>query len=69
MALKDWKKAGENKWVRKNDELQLITNFNRSMKIEGYTIDIYIFDSRHIIKNFKTKPQALAYAKRYMRKN
>lgn len=70
MALKDWKKkTGENTWIKKNDSVELITNLNKLGHITGYEVDIYIFDSRHIIKQFKTKSKALRFAKSYMRKH
>ena len=75
MALKDWKKVGINKmlvtYMNKNDTSKIIhirtivTTKKSKLVIEKYETLI----NWKYINDFKTKPQALAYAKSYMRKN
>ena len=69
MALKDWKKVSsrDNKWTKKNDSVEIITDFNKNQKITGFEVDIDVFDSHNINKEFKTKSQAISFAKNYMR--
>ena len=77
MAMKDWKKwDGREQWdsLKNNDSIEIIEDLtgNRGKELVGYEVDIYIFEtqksnSKHIVKKFKTKPKAIAYAKSYMR--
>ena len=70
MALKDWKKVNSYTWKKKNDELQIgeIRTTDAS-KIESYVVEIWRFDKDYKKSIFKTKSQALRFAKSYMRKN
>ena len=69
MALKDWKKSKHTtflRWYHKSADKHIdLTKF-----MEKYSIEIIFRDIRKetIIKWFKTKSKALAYAKAYMRK-
>jgi hypothetical protein len=69
MALKDWKKIG-NKWRkhgdygRDSDEYLVIRKFNKLYHFNIETLDNKIWFTS---KNFKTKQQALKFAKAYMR--
>ena len=74
--LKDWKKIGirddeEGFWVKyRNEEKKQeihIANIGYNFK-RGYYVHLYLNTSSST-KQFKTKAQALAYAKSYMRKN
>lgn len=69
MAIKDWKKIGETTWIKNNEkELGLYS----STTINGTKKQIRIYDwnkEELIAKNFKTKQEALAYAKSYMKKH
>lgn len=68
MALKDWKKSKEDKW-KKQDIYLSIKNYNEKYQIfvvHSNTDLLYDYNS---IKSFNTKPQALKYAKAYMRKH
>ena len=66
MAIKDWKKIRDG-WRGKSERIIL----NEYFKVPKYEITIrYNWQSgAHTIKTFKTKSQALAYAKAYMRKH
>jgi len=73
MALKDWKKVGKDHWENKiEDESEV--KIESAYKKEYVVFTLAPTDSttnfskwRH--KYFKTKKQALAYAKAYMRKH
>lgn len=83
MALKDWKKTGKDFWerpsIKKNifrgkigtDKLGITDAYNEQKeKYSDYKVIIMISGSGiKSSKNFKTKKQALAYAKSYMRKH
>ena len=74
MATKDWKKSRELKNFIQfdNDKTNNSIYLKHEKFIEYHTkIDHWkIFDFKGIFfKRFKTKAQALAYAKKYMRKN
>jgi len=66
MAMKDWEKVGENHWENKNED---------EWEIKVVNEEVYILEpndssrrlSKWKTKNFKTKSQALSYAKKYMR--
>ena len=68
MALKDWKRAGKDSWQSINQH-----KANQSIDIDNdnsITIATHLYngDSRITIeKSFKTKSQALRFAKSYMR--
>ncbi len=67
MALKDWKKVEDYKWIKKNDTLEIIKNY------EFYTVEIYLWETEDEIgkwlnsRRFSKKQIALSYAKQYMR--
>ena len=75
MALKDWKliKFGSNHKVWNNKYSESIIAINREIletKKGKYNFSHVRGDGKLIIKKyFKTKSQALAFAKAYMRKN
>ncbi len=78
MALKDWKLSShqDNKWIKKNSYVQILEDRSSrdASKIKGYIVDIFEFEtkdrnSRGFERSFKTKTQALAFAKQYMRNN
>lgn len=75
MALKDWKKISEPKWIRQLDKRQVIQWRNKKGRrigiIKGNTgIWWFKYESGGVArgKKFKTKQQALKYAKEYMKK-
>jgi len=65
MAIKDWKKYHTLAWAKNNIELNIFPKIGSKQPI------FVAIDKRgsHISKKFKTKQQALAYAKAYMRKH
>ena len=78
MALKDWKKYGQNTWGRKESYAGFGT------PTPGHRLEISSWDGNFIvrklirgssgwntykIKSFKTKSQALKFVKSYMRSN
>jgi len=68
MALKDWKKVGSSKysWVRKDDKWAVIS-FTKNYK-DAVTLYYYdIKEDKEHERIFKTKSQALKFAKSYMR--
>lgn len=80
MALKDWKKNKKEKhtWHKENPKtwqfwtIQVyttaglyISKLNKDLK--GWIVEISGSDISRITKQFKTKAQALKYAKQYMR--
>ncbi len=78
MALKDWKKYGEDEWYRLDDKHSYIKVWkiglsSKERKRRG--ILAYGFSSLirkndlYLKKYFKTKSQALKFAKAYMRKH
>ncbi len=68
MAIKDWKKTGKDEWSAKG-----IAIFIDKHKIYGHNDYVVVVSSKSgrndLEKRFKTKSQALAYAKSYMRKH
>ncbi len=76
MVLKDWKKAkqkGVSRWTifnRKNPQNKLI--INKSFDYGKVSYEIRIINPYNLgttLRNAKTKSQALAYAKAYMKKH
>ena len=68
MALKDWKKVPAG-WKKNNLVINIGKKYSKNTLI-GYNIDLYNFnDISKTLKTVKTKTQALAYAKTYMRKH
>ncbi len=73
MAIKDWKKGRVGGWEKNNIAIKI----NHAFLIKGKDWEVDIFEWRlhgseiRDIHNehFKTKKQALAYAKSYMRKH
>jgi len=71
MVLKDWKKVGKFLYKRKDgyQEFTIIQSYNDN----SYNFDAYSWRNYHSAietlekRNFKTKSQALKYAKQYMR--
>ena len=66
MALKDWKKRTTVyflSWKNKNNK---VLDARKSIDHNGYIVEL---EEKKISKVFKTKKQALAYAKAYMRKH
>lgn len=69
MVLKDWKKVRKDAWEHKINENQIwITGYGLNY-IEKYAVLITEGFPRKpkIIRDFKTKQQALKFAKSYMR--
>ena len=73
MAMKDWEKTGELHWIKRHKGKRIIkTSISVDENFGGQPIvDIEHFNSslEDIRKTFKTKSQALSYAKQYMRRN
>ncbi|MEK6880128.1 MAG: hypothetical protein AABY22_10990 [Nanoarchaeota archaeon] len=76
--LKDWKRYTENEWSRKDDRYSFVKVWKTGLssnerKRRG--IGLYFFSGRvsrngiETKKSFKTKSQALRFAKSYMRDN
>jgi len=80
MALKDWKKlTNDTTWYRKDDKYSYVRLWKtglplKEMKRRGHN-GTYIVGTRiglggdYNKRYFKTKPQALKYARSYMRKH
>ena len=69
--MKNWKKRkGSNIWINKNSNN--LKNYAHEIWVFEYHIDKntlrydFILNNKKI-KTFKTKPKAIAYAKKYMR--
>ena len=78
MPLKDWEKTGENEWHKfsKNGKRLSSGKFYDGIAIVktingDYIVDSYYrkFDHKYKEGELKTLPQALSFAKKYMRKN
>ena len=89
MAIKDWKKFGQNSsvttWIRKKDDYGLNPHLNgttisvgvntdwdwnkKKLSKGGYDVEIDNKGFKQSSKWFKTKQQALKYARAYMRKH
>ena len=68
MALKDWKKISDTKYVNKNRRGTLYIG-DKSVNVEIDTIKIgrVNFPQTHINEDFDSHAKAIAYAKDYMR--
>jgi len=68
MALKDWKKVGEYKWLKNNYvEISLLeANAYTPSKWSVYRYRMGDINMKYL-KQFNTKSQALKFAKSYMR--
>jgi hypothetical protein len=72
MALKDWKKSGSNKYHNKLKGITLHIGVDNPVhpKIPNkYWVYLEYIGKVDPAKRFKTKSQALKYAKSYMRKH
>jgi hypothetical protein len=75
MALKDWKKVEENKWQKKNDTLEIITNYDKNGNIEFYSVEIFLWETEDEVakwldtRRFSSKQMAIKNAREYMRKH
>ena len=67
MATKNWKKVGKNEWHRTGNTGLIRTIFNKNVVNPEKPWHIRLPHSEY--KHFKTKSEALSFAKRYMRKN
>ena len=69
--LKDWKKISNSKYVNKKRAgvLYIFDGKKVNISIDKIKIDGKYFTKTNIHEEFKSKAQALAYAKSYMRKN
>ena len=71
MATKDWIQTAKYTWRRKNDSLTLITDYTQSNISYGVEISLwetYNQPNKTIYKDFKTKAEAISYAKNYIKK-
>jgi hypothetical protein len=75
MAMKDWKQEGENRWIRKNDTIEIIKNYDKNGDLKYYTIEIYLFETENSMskwlntRRFSKEKMAIKYAREYMRRN
>lgn len=68
--LKDWKKIGVNHWKKyKPINLDLIIFKNMSSDVWNVTVKQFYSNYYYVDKKFKTKAQAMKFAKDYMRKH
>jgi len=71
MALKDWKKTGKDTWSNKSREVYL--QIEKGEGEDSYNYGVVLNSSYTVaggsnyLKGFKTKPQALSFARSYMR--
>lgn len=64
--LKCWKKIGKNKWnLRKSNEVVSIFKYGKRYSVE----ESIVGGSGKILSNKKSKPQAIKFAKSYMKKH
>ena len=70
MAEKDWKKVGKDEWRndRRNIDIDISPPRNKEDTYEVLVSTPDNFKNRSIYRDFKTKSQALKFAKNYMRK-
>jgi hypothetical protein len=66
MALKDWKKIGKNYWKKERHGGPLKLYVINSITRHGWIVEL---NAGVMVKKFKTKSQALKYARAYMRKH
>ena len=76
MALKDWKKVSETRYINKKRKgilaigKSLFTGSPQvNIQIDTIKIDKVEFPQTNIHEEFKTKSKAIAYAKAYMKKH
>lgn len=74
MALKDWKKDSEKYYTKPYYGGQLKIGIYNSIVHKSWIVQVdggsYHFNNNiNFVKKFKTKSQALAYARAYMRKH
>jgi len=75
MAIKDWRKDGKNDWFHKIKNIHIeINNIPvkySALKNAGYKYNINIVKNGifEVQQAFKTKSQALKYARNYMKKH
>lgn len=71
MALKDWKKVGKNEWQKSGytTMLEIIKSNNKIPYLVIRSSQNYDIHRETVLKQFKTKQQALRFAKAYMRKH
>jgi len=69
MALKDWKKVGKEQWNKNFVNLSIEPLNDKYVMGWKYILDVYDRndDKTILYKYFKTKQQALKYAKSYMK--
>jgi len=68
MALKDWKKVGSNRWKMKDKKKANEKTLMLQDYVNGFKLWLRYGDGDIIDKGFfKSKPQALKFAKQYMR--
>jgi hypothetical protein len=68
MALKDWKKVKENKWRKEYSNKVIFIEYDKLYTNNDYLV--FTSNSWNALgKRFKTKSQALRFAKAYMRKH
>jgi hypothetical protein len=68
MALKDWRKWRGHSWIRKKDASILSIHHNKFYG-KYYTLKGVSIDTIKVVGASKTKPQALKFAKSYMRRH
>jgi hypothetical protein len=72
MAIKDWKKIGTSEWYNFhfNRKLEIMNTFYGSNLSQRIVLFVDQNRNKTIVKKyFKTKSQALKFAKAYMRKH
>lgn len=73
MALKEWKKTEDYKWQKKNDTLEVISNYDKNMGIKFYSVEIFLWEKEDELakwlntRRFSSKSMAIKYANKYMR--
>jgi len=69
MATKDWKKKGKGMWENKQGTIKLVIVDNELIKRYSNDYPNQKLAGFDFTKSFKSKAQALAFAKAYMRKH
>ncbi len=65
MALKDWKKVGTDEWQKESKKVIRIV---MGKKYHHYNVDLLDSNGKvELLERFETKPQALKFARQYMR--
>jgi hypothetical protein len=73
MATKDWEKTGEYQWVKKNDVLEIIKNYDKNGNIKFYSVEIFLWETEDEVakwlnsRRFSSEKRAIKEAKQYMR--